>query len=82
MPEILEVEAYRRLAESVVGRTVSAVEAPDPLYPKGGADAVGLADALVDHVVAVAAGHDDPLCRESAVAALGAPAGTRPARWC
>ena len=32
----------------------------------------GLADALVDHVVAVAAGHDDPLCRESAVAALGA----------
>ena len=31
-----------------------------------------LADDLVAPVVAVATGHDDPMCRESAVAALGA----------
>ena len=30
MPEILEVEVYRRLAEAVVGREVDAVEVPDP----------------------------------------------------
>ena len=30
------------------------------------------ADDPVDHLVAVAGGHDDPLCREAAVAALGA----------
>ena len=36
MPEILEVESYRRLAEQVVGRTVAEVEAPDAWYVKGG----------------------------------------------
>ncbi len=32
----------------------------------------GLAEVLVGPVTAVATGHDDPLCREAAVAALGA----------
>lgn len=37
MPELLEVEVYRRLADEVVGRTVEAVEAPDGWFLKGGA---------------------------------------------
>ena len=36
MPEILEIEAYRRLAEKVVGRVVSEVLTPDHWYVKGG----------------------------------------------
>lgn len=36
MPEILEVEAYRRLAERVVGGRVVAVDAPDGWFLKGG----------------------------------------------
>ncbi|HEX6569138.1 MAG TPA: DNA-formamidopyrimidine glycosylase family protein [Acidimicrobiales bacterium] len=35
MPELLEVETYRRLAERVVGRTVCAVDAPDAWFVKG-----------------------------------------------
>lgn len=37
MPELVEVEVYRRLADRVVGRTISAVEAPDDWFLKGGA---------------------------------------------
>ncbi len=36
MPELAEVEAYRRLAEGLVGRTVSEVVAPDEWYLKRG----------------------------------------------
>ena len=36
MPELLEVEIYRRLADKAVGRTVTAVEAPDAWFLKGG----------------------------------------------
>jgi len=46
VPEILEVESYRRLAEQVVGRTVAEVEAPDAWYVKGGARPADLVDAL------------------------------------
>lgn len=35
-PELLEVEAYRRLAEEALGRAVAAVEAPDAWYLKRG----------------------------------------------
>jgi formamidopyrimidine-DNA glycosylase len=35
VPEILEVETYRRQAERVVGRTVAGVDAPDAWYVKG-----------------------------------------------
>jgi len=38
MPEIIEVEMYRKLAERVTRRRVVAVEAPDPWYLKGGLD--------------------------------------------
>lgn len=36
MPEILEIERYRRAAEPVVGRTISEVRAPDAWFVKRG----------------------------------------------
>ena len=36
MPELLEVELYRRLADRTVGRRIDRVEAPDPWFIKGG----------------------------------------------
>lgn len=36
MPELLEIEIYRRAAEPLVGRTISEVDAPDDWYLKGG----------------------------------------------
>jgi formamidopyrimidine-DNA glycosylase len=36
VPELLEVEMYRRLADRTVGRTVDVVEAPDSWFLKGG----------------------------------------------
>ena len=35
MPEILEVEMYRRGAEPVTGRRIGSVDAPDAWYLKG-----------------------------------------------
>ena len=46
MPEILEVEAYRRLAERVVGRTVVAVDTPDNRILRGGLDGSAFDQAL------------------------------------
>jgi formamidopyrimidine-DNA glycosylase len=47
VPELPEVEAYRRLAEErALGRAVASVEAPDAWYLKGGLDAAAVADAL------------------------------------
>ncbi len=46
-----EVEYYRRLAESVVGRLVVGVSAPDSWYLKGGVDEATLVDALVGRVI-------------------------------
>ncbi len=36
MPELIEVEVYRRLAERAIGRRVAHVEAPDDWFLKGG----------------------------------------------
>lgn len=47
MPELAEVEVYRRLAETVVGRRITAVWAPDAWYLKRGLDAATVTDALV-----------------------------------
>ncbi|HYX44947.1 MAG TPA: DNA-formamidopyrimidine glycosylase family protein [Acidimicrobiales bacterium] len=46
MPELAEVEAYRRLAERVVGRRVAEVVAPDGWYLKRGLTARGARAAL------------------------------------
>jgi formamidopyrimidine-DNA glycosylase len=48
---MLEVEAYRRLAEAAVGRTVAAVAAPDGWYLKGGLTPRALRAALRGRVV-------------------------------
>lgn len=47
MPELPEVELYRRLAERAVGRVVAGVETPDAWYLKRGATPDALAGALV-----------------------------------
>lgn len=51
MPEIIEVELYRRALEPIIGRRISRVVAPDPWFVKGGVDADGLAGALVGTTV-------------------------------
>ena len=47
MPELPEVELYRRSAERAVGRVVASVEAPDAWYLKRGATAAVVDAALV-----------------------------------
>ncbi|MEX1218183.1 MAG: DNA-formamidopyrimidine glycosylase family protein [Acidimicrobiales bacterium] len=47
MPEMLEVEVYRRAAAASVGRRILAVDAPDAWFLKGGIDAATVKDALV-----------------------------------
>ncbi|WP_421119425.1 DNA-formamidopyrimidine glycosylase family protein [Aquihabitans daechungensis] len=46
MPELLEVEVYRRLADKAVGRTVEEVEAPDSWFLKGGITPGQVVDAV------------------------------------
>lgn len=52
MPEIIEVEVYRRLADQVVGRTISVVEAGDAWFLKRGLDQNQAIDALTGATVA------------------------------
>lgn len=51
MPEMLEVEIYRRSAATTVGRRIVAVHAPDAWYLKGGVDAEDITAALVGETV-------------------------------
>ena len=51
MPEILEVEAYRRAAERVVGRSIARVVAPDSWYVKGATSPSGVRRALTGTAV-------------------------------
>jgi len=46
MPEMLEIEAYRRAAERVVGRRIAKVQAPDAWYLKDGLTAPVLKKAV------------------------------------
>jgi formamidopyrimidine-DNA glycosylase len=46
VPEMIEVERYRRLADRIVGRRISAVEAPDAWFLKRGLDTVSVRAAL------------------------------------
>ncbi|MGP0031093.1 MAG: DNA-formamidopyrimidine glycosylase family protein [Acidimicrobiales bacterium] len=53
MPEILEVELYRELAEKALGRGIARAEMVDSRYGRGGTTRRRLADALVGrHVTA------------------------------
>ena len=54
MPEILEVESYRRHAEAVLGRPVVGVDAPDAWYLKGGLTEAALRDAVVGRSIVAA----------------------------
>lgn len=46
MPEMLEVESYRRLALRCLQRTIAEVDAPDPWYLKDGLSAAAVVDVL------------------------------------
>lgn len=47
MPEMLEVEIYRRAAAASLGRSIVAVDAPDAWFLKGGLDARAVQRALI-----------------------------------
>src|SRR5918912_2495926 len=47
MPELIEVEAYRQLAELALERKIAEIVAPDAWWLKGGLSADVLSDALV-----------------------------------
>ena len=51
MPEMIEVEAYRQVAERAVGRAIAGVEAPDAWYLKSGTSARALRTALIGETV-------------------------------
>jgi formamidopyrimidine-DNA glycosylase len=51
MPEMIEVEQYRRVADLAVGRTITRVDAPDAWYLKRGTTARALRTVLVDATV-------------------------------
>jgi formamidopyrimidine-DNA glycosylase len=51
VPELIEVECYRRALDPVVGGRITAVRAPDPWYCKRGCDAGLLAEVLVGEEV-------------------------------
>ena len=53
MPELLEVETYRRQATAVVGRTVACAEAPDAWFVKG-ADPAEVVAAVAGRTVTAA----------------------------
>lgn len=46
MPELLEVESYRRIASLAVGRRIESVEVRDPWFVKGGIDPDAVVAAL------------------------------------
>lgn len=54
MPELIEVEAYRRAAEVTVGRIVARVVAPDAWYLKRGTTASTLGSVLLGRTVTAA----------------------------
>ena len=58
MPELLEVETYRELADRTVGRRIATVEAPDTWFLKGvTASQVVDAKSPRDRVVATSSVH-------------------------
>ena len=47
MPELIEVERYRQLAERCIGREILRVQCPDPWYLKGGLAGPDVAEWLI-----------------------------------
>jgi formamidopyrimidine-DNA glycosylase len=54
VPESIEVELYRQLAERTVGRRVVGVDAPDAWFLKGGLTGEVLAGAAIGHQISAA----------------------------
>ncbi len=54
MPELIEVERYRRLAESALGRPIVAVDAPDAWFLKRGLDSATLTEVAIGQAFVVA----------------------------
>lgn len=72
MPELAEVEAYRRLAEArALGRVIAEVVAPDAWYLKRGVDAPALASALQGRSLTAARRTGKLLLLETGPADLG-----------
>lgn len=54
MPEGVEIEIYRRSAAEVVGRTIDAVDAPDPWFLKDGLTATEVTEAATGQTIEAA----------------------------
>lgn len=54
MPELIEVEIYRQLAQRAVGRRIVGVDAPDPWYLRSGPDAGEVSALLTGATVGAA----------------------------
>jgi formamidopyrimidine-DNA glycosylase len=65
MPEMLEIEIYRRSAEVIVGREIKKVRTPDSNYIKGGVRPANLRKALEGRTVVSARRHGKLLILET-----------------
>lgn len=65
MPEMLEIEIYRRSAEAIVGREIKKVHTPDRNYVKGGVQPANLRRALEGRTVIAARRHGKLLVLET-----------------
>lgn len=79
MPELPEVEAYRRLAEGAVGRTVGSVVVGDARFVRGGTEPAVLADAVAGRTVVAARRRGKLLVLDLGAAPAPVPAQAVPA---
>lgn len=71
MPELLEIEVYRGVAEGTVGRTIAAVHADDAWYLKGGLTAEELRAGVTGETIVAVRRHGKLLLLETTGPMLG-----------
>ena len=71
MPELLEIEVYRGLAERTVGSTIAAIHAEDAWYLKGGLTAEELRASITGETIVAARRHGKRLLLETSGPVLG-----------
>ena len=71
MPELLEIEVYRGLAERTVGCTIATVHADDAWYLKGGLTAEELRASITGETIVAARRHGKLLLLETSGPVLG-----------
>ncbi len=71
MPELLEIEVYRGLAEHAVGCTIATVHADDAWYLKGGLTAEELRASITGETIVAARRHGKLLLLETSGPVLG-----------